>query len=69
MSKETKTSEGEVLEALPNNEFKVLFAEGKEIRCYTSGKMRINKIKVVVGDKVDVVLDDYGHIGRIVKRK
>lgn len=59
---------GLVLELLPNARFKVDIA-GKEIQCYLAGRMKINKINVLVGDTVEVVLDDYGHIGRVVRRK
>ncbi len=40
----------------------------KEILAYLSGKMRMHRIKVLVGDTVEVVLDSYGGKGRIVKR-
>lgn len=42
--------------------------ESKEILCYLSGKMRLHRIRVLVGDKVAVELDPYGGKGRIVKR-
>lgn len=41
---------------------------GKEILAYLSGKMRMHRIKVLIGDKVEVVIDPYGGKGRIVKR-
>ncbi|OGI60118.1 hypothetical protein A2814_00950 [Candidatus Nomurabacteria bacterium RIFCSPHIGHO2_01_FULL_38_19] len=44
-------------------------AEGSdEILAYLSGKMRIHRIKVLIGDSVEVVLDPYGGKGRIIKR-
>jgi translation initiation factor IF-1 len=58
-----------VLEALPNYNFKVLSEDGKEIRAYVSGKMRMNNIKIIVGDKVDVDLPQGSQIGRIKYRK
>jgi len=40
----------------------------KEILAYLSGKMRMHRIKVLIGDSVEIVLDPYGGKGRIVKR-
>ena len=59
---------GTVIEALPNTLFKVELEGGQVILAYLSGKMRMHRIKVLVGDKVDVVLDPYGGKGRVVKR-
>ena len=41
---------------------------GGEILAYLGGKMRMHRIKVLIGDKVEVVLDSYGGKGRIIKR-
>ena len=69
MPKDTKDlSDGIVLEALPNMTFRVRLSDGKEITAYLAGKMRIHRIKVLVGDAVQLVLDEYGQKGRIVKR-
>lgn len=63
------TGVGMVVEALPNALFRVQFEpENKEILAYLSGKMRLNRIKVLIGDRVEVVLDPYGGRGRIVRR-
>ena len=62
------TAEGQVLEALPNTFFKVKLDDGVEILVYLGGKMRMNRIRVLVGDKVTVVLDPYGGKGRITRR-
>lgn len=62
---------GIVTEALPNAMFRVSIKsenEEKEVISYLSGKMRINRIRVLVGDKVSVQLDPYGGKGRIIKR-
>ncbi len=63
---------GFVTEALPSTLFRVDIGQGDEpekiLLAYLSGKMRMNRIKVLVGDKVEVVLDPYGGKGRIVKR-
>ncbi len=62
------TSMGVVTEALPNTLFKVRLADDKEILAYLAGKMRMNRIKVLIGDRVEVILDPYGGKGRVVKR-
>ena len=66
-SKEAEV-QGVVEEALPNTLFKVSLAEGEPILAYLAGKMRLHRIKVLVGDKVVVKIDPYGGRGRIVKR-
>lgn len=60
--------QGEVIEALPGAMFRIEFPGEKILICYLAGKMRIHRIKVLVGDKVMVKLDPYGGKGRIVKR-
>jgi translation initiation factor IF-1 len=65
---EIESIEGRVTEALPATLFRIKTAAGKEVLSYLGGKMRIHKIKVLVGDKVLVELDPYGGKGRIVKR-
>lgn len=60
---------GAVVEAFPNALFKIkLEKDGTEILAYLSGKMRMNRIRVLIGDRVTVELDEYGGKGRIVKR-
>jgi len=59
---------GVVTEALPNTLFKVRLSDDQEILAYLAGKMRMHRIKVLIGDKVEVVLDPYGGKGRVVKR-
>ena len=60
---------GTVIEALPNTLFKIqLEADKREILAYLAGKMRLNRIRVLVGDKVSVLLDPYGGKGRIMRR-
>jgi translation initiation factor IF-1 len=60
--------EATVIEALPNTMFRVELPDGTEQLAYLAGKMRIHRIKVLVGDKVAVKLDPYGGKGRVVKR-
>lgn len=60
--------QGVVEEALPNTLFKVSLDSGDQHLCYLAGKMRLHRIKVLVGDKVLVRLDPYGGKGRITRR-
>lgn len=57
-----------VTEALPNTQFRVELADGKEIIAYMAGKMRMHRIKVLIGDKVELILDEYGGKARITRR-
>lgn len=50
---------GEVLELLPNTTFRVKLDNGHEILAYNSGKMRKNRIRVLVGDRVTVEMTPY----------
>lgn len=59
---------GTVDEALPNTLFRVSLDDGNKVLAYLSGKMRIHRIKVLVGDRVQVAVDPYGGKGRITKR-
>lgn len=72
MSKEQPIKNiGQVVEALPNGQF-LVSVEGNVIRCYLNGKMRLNKIKVIIGDSVNVELspgvDLKNALGRITFR-
>ena len=60
--------QGIVEEALPNTLFRVILDGGESTLAYLAGKMRLHRIKVLVGDKVVVKIDPYGGRGRIVKR-
>jgi translation initiation factor IF-1 len=63
------TATGIVVEALPNTLFKVELHETKEvILAYLAGKMRMNRIRVLIGDKVELELDPYGGRARITRR-
>lgn len=62
------TARGVVTEALPSTLFRVELDSGEGMLAYLGGKMRMNRIKVLVGDKVEIILDPYGGKGRIVKR-
>lgn len=65
---DNNTAIGTVIEALPNTLFRVDIGGGKVIISYLSGKMRMHRIKVLVGDRVEVLIDPYGGKGRIIKR-
>ncbi|MDP3953989.1 MAG: translation initiation factor IF-1 [bacterium] len=68
MSEDKTKVEGEILEALPDTKFKVKLDDGKEVLAYLSGKMRMNYIKVIPGDKVTLELSPEGDKGRIIFR-
>jgi translation initiation factor IF-1 len=63
-----RKEKGSVVEALPSLKFRVEFADGKIMFCYLAGRLHKNFIRVIVGDKVEVVIPSQGNIGRIVKR-
>ena len=65
---EPKVVEGVVDEALPNTLFRVKFDTGETAMAYLAGKMRLHRIKVLVGDRVSVQIDPYGGRGRIINR-
>ncbi|MEK7604504.1 MAG: translation initiation factor IF-1 [Patescibacteria group bacterium] len=78
------TATGTVEEVLPNSLFRVRLdpsedqadaieagdevAESELLLAYLAGKMRLHRIRVLVGDKVEMVLDPYGGRARIVRR-
>jgi translation initiation factor IF-1 len=68
---DTKTDEpvtGRVEEVLPNSLFRVRMPSDELLLAYLAGKMRLHRIRVLVGDSVELVLDPYGGRARIVKR-
>lgn len=68
-SKDKQIKEGVVTEAFPNTLFKVKTTDtSEEMLCFLSGKMRLNRIRVLIGDKVSFEIDEYGGKGRIIKR-
>ncbi|MCS7317765.1 MAG: translation initiation factor IF-1 [Candidatus Dojkabacteria bacterium] len=69
MSKDFIYLQGIVKEVLPNNFFKVKINENYEILGIPSGKMKMNKIKILCGDKVKVEISPYDLTkGRIIWR-
>ncbi len=59
---------GTVEEVLPNSLFRVRMPSGELVLSYLAGKMRLHRIRVLVGDTVELVLDPYGGRARIVRR-
>lgn len=68
MQDKTPDIAGVVDEALPNTLFRVSLESGEQVLCYLAGKMRLHRIKVLVGDKVLVKLEPYGGKARITRR-
>ncbi len=61
--------DGEILEALPNAQFKVKLDNGHEILAHVSGKMRMYYIKILPGDRVAIEMSPYDlSKGRITYR-
>lgn len=71
---EQNTATGIVEEVLPNSLFRVRLPaadgaeEGELTLAYLAGKMRLHRIRVLVGDEVEMVIDPYGGRARIVRR-
>ena len=60
---------GEVIELMPAASFRVKLENGHEILTHLSGKMRMNKITILPGDKVSIEMSPYDEgKGRIVYR-
>ncbi|MEK7613113.1 MAG: translation initiation factor IF-1 [Patescibacteria group bacterium] len=68
MDTQQEEVQGIVEEALPNTLFKVSLEGGEILLAYLAGKMRLHRIKVLVGDKVLLKLDPYGGKARITRR-
>ncbi|MDD6352037.1 translation initiation factor IF-1 [Lachnospiraceae bacterium YH-ros2228] len=61
--------EGTVLEKLPNAMFQVKLENGLEILAHISGKLRMNYIRILPGDKVTIEMSPYDLTkGRIIWR-
>ena len=68
-STDTIEVEGEVLELLPNTRFRVKLPNGHVVLAHISGKMRMNFIKILQGDKVVIEISKYDlDKGRIIFR-
>ena len=61
--------EGEIVEVLPNQTFRIKLDNDHQITAYTGGKMRQHKIRLVMGDRVRVEMTPYDLTkGRIIHR-
>lgn len=65
---EAEVVEGVVEESLPNTLFRVKLEGEETVLAYLAGKMRLHRIKVLVGDRVQLQLDPYGGRARITRR-
>jgi translation initiation factor IF-1 len=64
------TLEATVKEALPNAQFRVVLENGHEILAHVSGRMRMNFIRILPGDKVTIEMSPYDlNKGRIIYRE
>lgn len=69
MGKDKIEVEGIILDSLPNAVFKVVLDSGHKVLAHVSGKMRMNFIKILPGDKVKIELSPYDlSRGRIIYR-
>ena len=61
MAKDDNTIEveGKITDVLPNQMFKVELENGHIVTCYTGGKMRRFRIRIVLGDKVKIEMTPY----------
>ena len=61
--------EGQVIEKLPNTMFRVELENGHVVLAHISGKLRMNYIKILPGDKVTIEMSPYDlSKGRIIWR-
>lgn len=68
-SDDTIELEGNIAEVLPNQTFRVTLKNGHQVVCYTGGKMRQYKIRLVQGDRVRIEMTPYDlNRGRIMFR-
>ena len=68
-SKELFEMEGNVIEVLPNQMYKIELDNGHIVTAYTGGKMRKFKIRIVQGDRVTIEMTPYDlEKGRVIRR-
>ncbi|MDD5750549.1 MAG: translation initiation factor IF-1 [Candidatus Pacebacteria bacterium] len=69
MAKSNIQIKGQVVEALPSLSFKELLEDGREVLSHLAGKLKMDHIKILPGDKVTVEMSPYDdRRGRIVYR-
>lgn len=60
MSKEAMIEmEGTVQEVLPNTQFRVRLTNGADVLAYAGGKMRMRRIRIIAGDRVNLEMSPY----------
>ena len=61
--------EGEIVDVLPGQTFKIELENGHIVVCYTSGRLRKNRIRLVLGDRVRIEMTPYDMTkGRVTYR-
>lgn len=65
---EIPRKEGVVTESLPAMSFRVRMPDGTDVLAHLAGKMRLNHIRVLPGDRVTMEMSPDGRRGRIVRR-
>ena len=61
--------EGQIIDVLPGQSFKVELENGHVVVCYTSGRLRENRIRLVLGDQVRIEMTPYDMTkGRVTYR-
>ena len=61
--------EGQIIDVLPGQSFKVELENGHVVVCYTSGRLRKNRIRLVLGDQVRIEMTPYDMTkGRVTYR-
>jgi len=68
MSKSYNTSTGVVVEALANYRFNIELEDGSIVQAYLGGKLKLHRIRINIGDKVEFVIDTIGKNNRISRR-
>jgi|TARA_B110000977_G_C11032355_1_gene475776 translation initiation factor IF-1 len=58
-SKDLFELDGEIVDVLPGQTFKIELDNGHMVTCYTGGKMRQHRIRLVLGDRVKVEMTPY----------
>ena len=69
MSDDEIEFEGQIIDVLPGQSFKVELENGHIVVCYTSGRLRKNRIRLVLGDQVRIEMTPYDMTkGRVTYR-
>ena len=70
MAKDTIEFDGKVVDVLPGGQYKVELENGHSVVAHVSGKIRLNNIRILVGDTVTIEISPYDlKRGRIIFRK